>query len=61
MKLGILLNGLIAIALTIPIIRYLFSAVTRERKNGYLSWISLGSKHNSQKARRGRQPFGIPM
>ena len=43
MKLGILLNGLIAIVLTIPIIRYLFSAVTRERKNGYLSWISLGS------------------
>jgi nitrite reductase/ring-hydroxylating ferredoxin subunit len=42
-KLGILLNGLIAIALTIHIIRFLFSAVTREHKNGYLSWISLGS------------------
>jgi menaquinol-cytochrome c reductase iron-sulfur subunit len=42
-KLGILLNGLIAIVLTIPIFRYLFSTVTRERKNGYLSWISLGS------------------
>jgi menaquinol-cytochrome c reductase iron-sulfur subunit len=42
-KLGILLNGLIAIVLTIPIIRYLFSALTRERKNSYVSWISLGS------------------
>jgi menaquinol-cytochrome c reductase iron-sulfur subunit len=42
-KLGILLNGLIAIVLAIPVIRYLFSTVTRERKNGYLSWISLGS------------------
>jgi Rieske Fe-S protein len=41
-KLGILLNTLIAVALTLPIIRFLFSPVTRERKNGYLSWISLG-------------------
>lgn len=43
MKLGILLNGLVAMVLAAPIIRFLFSSVTRGRANGYLSWVSLGS------------------
>ncbi|HYL85459.1 MAG TPA: Rieske (2Fe-2S) protein [Candidatus Angelobacter sp.] len=42
MKIGILFNGLVATALAVPIVRFLFSSVTRGRVNGYLSWISLG-------------------
>jgi Rieske Fe-S protein len=41
-KLGILFNGLVAAALSVPIARFLFSSVTRGRGNGYLSWVSLG-------------------
>ena len=36
-------NGLIAAALTIPIVRYLLSPITRGRHSGYQSWLSLGS------------------
>src|SRR5499433_649952 len=42
MKLGILFNGLVAAALALPIVRFLFSSVTRGHGNGYLSWVSLG-------------------
>jgi menaquinol-cytochrome c reductase iron-sulfur subunit len=41
-KLGILFNGLAAGAVAIPIVGFLFSAITRGRANGYLSWITLG-------------------
>jgi len=40
MKLGILLNA--GIVLAVPIVRYLFSPVLRERKPGFESWLSLG-------------------
>jgi Rieske Fe-S protein len=43
LKLGILLNGLVAIVLALPIVRFLFSSVSRGRAGGYLSWVSLGS------------------
>lgn len=43
MKLGILLNGLVAIVLALPIVRFFFSSVTRGRAGGYLSWVPLGS------------------
>ncbi len=43
MKLGILLNGCVAAALAVPIVRFLLSAVTRGGNNGYLDWVSLGS------------------
>ncbi len=43
MKLGILLNGLVAMVLAVPIVRFFFSSVTRGRGNGYRSWVSLGS------------------
>jgi nitrite reductase/ring-hydroxylating ferredoxin subunit len=42
MKLGILFNGLVAAALSVPIARYLLSSITRGRDNGYLSWVPLG-------------------
>jgi len=42
MKLGILFNGLVATALAVPIVGFLFSSVTRGRGDGYLSWVSLG-------------------
>ena len=42
-KLGILLNGVVAAALAVPIGRFLLSSITRGRANGYLNWVSLGS------------------
>ncbi len=43
MKVGLLLNGVVGLALSIPILRYVLSPVSRERKSGYDSWLSLGS------------------
>ncbi len=42
MKIGMLFNGLVATALAVPIISFLFSSVTRGRGDSYLSWVSLG-------------------
>lgn len=42
-KIGLLFNGIVGVALAVPIVRYLFSPVIRERKVGYESWLSLGS------------------
>ena len=42
-KLAILFNGLIAVALAVPIVGFLISAITRGRGNAYLSWVSLGA------------------
>src|SRR5260370_7627439 len=41
-KLGIFLNGIVGAALAVPIVRFLLSPVTREKKAGYESWLSLG-------------------
>jgi Rieske Fe-S protein len=41
-KIGILLNGVVAAALAVPIGRFLLSSITRGRADGYLSWVSLG-------------------
>jgi menaquinol-cytochrome c reductase iron-sulfur subunit len=42
LKLGIALNALAAAALGVPIVRYVLSPLTRERRPGYESWLSLG-------------------
>lgn len=42
MKLGMLLNGVVATALAVPIVGFLLSSVTRGRANAYLSWVPLG-------------------
>src|SRR6201982_3322663 len=41
-KLGVFLNSVVGIFLAVPIVRYLLSPVTRQRKFGYESWLSLG-------------------
>jgi menaquinol-cytochrome c reductase iron-sulfur subunit len=41
-KLGLFLNGIVGIALAVPIVRYLLSPVTRGKKINYESWLSLG-------------------
>jgi menaquinol-cytochrome c reductase iron-sulfur subunit len=41
-KLGLFLNGIVGAILAVPIVRYLLSPVTREKKTGYESWLSLG-------------------
>jgi len=43
MKLGVLLNGVVAAALAVPVGRFLLSSITRGRANGYLNWVPLGS------------------
>ena len=43
MKIGILLNGIVAAILAVPIVRYLLSPVARGRKRGYESWVPLGN------------------
>src|SRR5215469_14599252 len=40
MKIGILLNGMIAFAVAIPVVGFLFAPI--RRKDGYNSWIELG-------------------
>jgi menaquinol-cytochrome c reductase iron-sulfur subunit len=42
MKLGILFNTVVGAILAVPIVRYLMSPVTRARKVGFESWLSLG-------------------
>lgn len=42
MKLGILFNGAVGAILAVPIVGYILSPVTRARKPGYGSWLSLG-------------------
>jgi Rieske Fe-S protein len=42
-KLGIFFNGIIAALLAIPIVRYVVSPLTRSRKVGYETWLTLGS------------------
>jgi Rieske Fe-S protein len=43
LKVAMLFNGIVGVILGTPIIRYILSPVTRGRKPGYESWISLGS------------------
>ncbi len=43
MKAGLFCNALVGTALAVPMVRYLLSAVTLGRANGYLSWVPLGS------------------
>src|SRR5260370_1958486 len=43
LKIGILFNTLVGAALAVPIVRYIFSPITRGRRLGYESWLSLGS------------------
>jgi menaquinol-cytochrome c reductase iron-sulfur subunit len=40
-KLGILVNGVVAAALAVPIVRFLLSSVTLSRQNAYASWVPL--------------------
>jgi Rieske Fe-S protein len=42
-KLGVMLNAVVGLVLAIPVVRYIFSPITRGRRSGYADWISLGS------------------
>src|SRR5260370_35970855 len=42
MKIGLLFNGVVGLALAVPILRYVLSPVNRQHKPGYESWLSLG-------------------
>ncbi len=41
-KLGVFFNSVVGLLLAVPIVRYLLSPVTRQKKFGYESWLSLG-------------------
>jgi hypothetical protein len=55
-KIGILLNGLVAGALSVPIARFLLSSITQGRADGYLSWVSLGGAYYRDGARASGPP-----
>ena len=42
-KIGLLLNAAVGAVLAVPVLRYVLSPVTRQRKQGDGAWISLGS------------------
>src|SRR5260370_23535689 len=42
MKLGVFLNSVVGVFLAVPIVRYLLSPVTRQKKFAYESWLTLG-------------------
>ena len=42
-RLGIGFNVIVAALLGVPIVRYILSPITRERRPGYESWLSLGA------------------
>lgn len=42
-KIGLLLNGLVATVLAVPILGFLLSPVLRERKSAAQPWVSLGA------------------
>jgi len=64
MKLGILFNGFAAMVLAVPIVRFLFSSVSRGQGKGYLSWVHLGDVTNfpERQTRMAtfRNPFVMP-
>jgi Rieske Fe-S protein len=41
LKIGVLFNSLVGLAIAIPVLEYLFSPVKKDK--AYLSWVSLGS------------------
>jgi nitrite reductase/ring-hydroxylating ferredoxin subunit len=43
MKVGVLFNGIVAVILAVPVVKYIMSAVLHERKHGYDTWLSLGA------------------
>jgi menaquinol-cytochrome c reductase iron-sulfur subunit len=62
MQLGLALNGLVAIAIATPVVRYLLFPL--KKKDGYLSWISLGTveafQEGDTKLVTYRNPFTHP-
>jgi len=46
LKLAVFFNAVVGMILAVPIVRYMFSPMIRERRPGYASWISLGSLNN---------------
>jgi menaquinol-cytochrome c reductase iron-sulfur subunit len=42
MKIGLFLNGLVALALAVPILRYLLSPLIRASTQPYTQWLTLG-------------------
>jgi menaquinol-cytochrome c reductase iron-sulfur subunit len=42
MKIGIFFNGAVGVILGVPIVRYILSPITRDRRAGDESWVSLG-------------------
>jgi menaquinol-cytochrome c reductase iron-sulfur subunit len=64
MKLGILFNGIAAMVVAVPIVRFLLSSVDRGQSKGYLSWVRLGDVSNFPEGETRmatfRSPFVMP-
>jgi Rieske Fe-S protein len=61
MKLGILFNGLAAMVVAVPIVRFLLSSVSRGQAKGYLSWVPLGDVTNFPQGQTRMATFRNPL
>jgi Rieske Fe-S protein len=61
MKIGVLLNGVVAAVLAVPVVRFLLSSVTRT--GGYDAWVSIGPAtqfpEGETRLATFRNPYGI--
>ena len=60
LKAGIALNGVVGLALAVPIVALSASAPWRSKDASYNSWVSLGALTLSQWAKRAWRTTGIP-
>jgi hypothetical protein len=57
-KAGMLFTGIVTAALSVPIIQYVLSSVTRGNRGGYLAWIPARTR---ERVSRGRDaPCHVP-
>jgi menaquinol-cytochrome c reductase iron-sulfur subunit len=60
-KLGVLLNGIIAAVLAIPVLRYLMAPAALGRKDGYKAWLPLGTLSDFPEGQTRLANFRNPM
>src|SRR5207247_11300424 len=60
-RLGIGFNAIVATLLGVPIVRYILSPITRERRPGYESWLSLGSLDQFPEGQTPFAPYPNPV
>ncbi len=60
LKIGVLFNAAVGAMLAVPVLRYVLSPVTRQRKQGDGTWISLGSLNKFPAGQTRLAPYQHP-